>query len=641
MNHSIPLSDRISTISIKIYIRSFCLILFLFISNLQAEEKSKFIDFVYIDANSGQSSGGHTGLKFGNLIYHFQYYFDDQIFRMVRESWEEFRFVYGVIDNRNMVISRISVSDTTYTMLQDRMNQLYLVQNKQLGIRGSLVNDKTLLEIFLAKDSGIKLKAAGYFSAQRKNDPYLMGINRKINENFGKGYLEKKRDSVNVQIRNFPLELKAIDEKTLAISRTGYPFQEQTFSEKYLNLIYEREALSAIIKNKSLKPLSYFYVQPDENQEFELDRDKRTKLENFATELESQITGLASFRRNDYGYPLLVALARYLSIRKSLEENRLIFLDCFDERDMIVTRKAIRTTGAGEPLKKESYLYFELMLKSVFAKSEFNEFNYNLLEDSANRNEEIKKGLGGFTPIRTTYDRLIPVREEDVETPSPAISDEKLKEFLAIAAKNESTYLRKLQKLYNYNLITKNCTNEIFNTLNLFFKHGESESKFRLGGYIDGNKSFVFIPFYASFDVNRKYNVPEIKKVDSFRIAKVAEMYKKENKLSVFLRESNTISSTVYKYNPDDSFFVFFTDDTILLRPLYGIINLIAGIGETFAGIVYLPFDRGEKLLKGIQGIFFSMPELVFFNIRKGTFTLLSRQSLGEEFLQKVLEELN
>ena len=45
-----------------------------------------------MDANTGQSSGGHTGLKIGQYIYHFQY-FDDKIFHIVRENWNEFKYI--------------------------------------------------------------------------------------------------------------------------------------------------------------------------------------------------------------------------------------------------------------------------------------------------------------------------------------------------------------------------------------------------------------------------------------------------------------------------------------------------------------------------------------------------------------------
>jgi hypothetical protein len=96
-------------------------------------------------------------------------------------------------------------------------------------------------------------------------------------------------------------------------------------------------------------------------------------------------------------------------------------------------------------------------------------------------------------------------------------------------------------------------------------------------------------------------------------------MIRHEAPLTVFLRESNTLTSTVYRPRSADSKFLFFTDDTLLLRPLFGIFNLLAGLGESLAGIATLPAAGPERLLAGTRGMLFSLPELVFVNIRKGS----------------------
>ncbi len=47
-----------------------------------------------------------------------------------------------------------------------------------------------------------------------------------------------------------------------------------------------------------------------------------------------------------------------------------------------------------------------------------------------------------------------------------------------------------------------------------------------------------------------------------------------ENPLRVYLRESKTLTSTIYPRTPDDSFFLFFTDDAAAPRPNLGALNL-------------------------------------------------------------------
>jgi hypothetical protein len=65
---------------------------------------------------------------------------------------------------------------------------------------------------------------------------------------------------------------------------------------------------------------------------------------------------------------------------------------------------------------------------------------------------------------------------------------------------------------------------------------------------------------------------------------------------------------------------LFFTDDAIAARPLFGALSMATGLGATLAGVATLPFDRGKTLWAGLNGVVFSLPELVFFNIRKGSF---------------------
>ena len=103
-------------------------------------------------------------------------------------------------------------------------------------------------------------------------------------------------------------------------------------------------------------------------------------------------------------------------------------------------------------------------------------------------------------------------------------------------------------------------------------------------------------------------------------------MYQQENAFLAYLRESNTLSSSLYQFHDKDSFFIFFTDDKILPRPLFGAINTVAALGQTLYGLLALPFDSGKNLNSGIMGMAMSIPELVFFNIRKGTYQYLPYQ---------------
>ncbi len=77
-------------------------------------------------------------------------------------------------------------------------------------------------------------------------------------------------------------------------------------------------------------------------------------------------------------------------------------------------------------------------------------------------------------------------------------------------------------------------------------------------------------------------------------------------------------------YHSDDAFFVFFTDGDLVFRPVGGLFNTAAGIGQSIWGFLSWPFDAGRNLQSGAKGILMSLPELLFFNMRKGSYKYLS-----------------
>ena len=44
--------------------------------------------------------------------------------------------------------------------------------------------------------------------------------------------------------------------------------------------------------------------------------------------------------------------------------------------------------------------------------------------------------------------------------------------------------------------------------------------------------------------------------------------------------------------------------------------------------LALLPLDRGHLLVSGVRGTLFSLPELAFVNLRKGSFDYVPRSSL-------------
>jgi len=139
-----------------------------------------------------------------------------------------------------------------------------------------------------------------------------------------------------------------------------------------------------------------------------------------------------------------------------------------------------------------------------------------------------------------------------------------------------------------------------------------------LGGHIDPKANFI--PYQAFDSVKNTYNVVKITEIPAYRKQELSKLYEKKADSLVYLRESNIFSSSLYNHNPDDSWFVFFTDDAILPRPLFGAVNTLASTLQTVLGLARWPFDGGRTIKIGGRGILASLPELAFFNIRKGSY---------------------
>jgi hypothetical protein len=202
-------------------------------------------------------------------------------------------------------------------------------------------------------------------------------------------------------------------------------------------------------------------------------------------------------------------------------------------------------------------------------------------------------------------------------------------DHLAVAAARESDYRARLQRLYGYQLVTRNCVTEIFHEIDRALagdargeegERGSREaSQERLGGHLEMS-GLRFIPAVSAAAAAGTYAGAQPIEIPSYRRASLDRLAREQSFIRVYLRESNTLTSTLYDRHPADSHFLFFTDDAVAMRPLFGVANVLTGLGAAAAGVVAWPFDGGATLWRGLKGVAFSLPELVFVNIRKGSF---------------------
>jgi hypothetical protein len=587
--------------------------------------RAELFDYLYVEANAGGASGGHVAVRFGDDVYHYQNAVDSSL-RLVREPFDFFRYAYTVFQNRTIHLSRIDVDAETRARLERHFNARHLIQQEHFERLAWRRADVALLERMQAggpaagHDAQPALRGVRFFLSEegarsRAEAPPLVALRARVARSHGRAFLDERLAGLARELSR--LEPAPEPSDSLPLSRDRLPPARRSFAQRFAELASGRVALEVLSRARPLRPAMQRVVPGPEGS---LGPTERAALAGFARKLEADLSRLVASRRPDFGYPLLLGMARLLVVDASLRSGRITVLDAFP----LDAPTLPPASGAGRELflrELGEYARDELAHSRhhVLAGDDLVERDYNELEAAANRYLEVREAREDGREVRVQRGRLVP--QGELAAPArllPTLPPAVLEAALRAARQRERQSTRALRQLYGYGLVTHNCVSELFDTINGAFEPGEVSQ--RLGARVEApGGSPRLIPFVAFGAVTREYRISGVGEIPSYRRARLAEMYARENPIRVYLREANTLTSTVYRRNPADSFFLFFTDDTVLPRPLFGALNLLAGMGEALVGLATWPFDGGHALRSGATGALYSLPELGFFNIRKGT----------------------
>lgn len=610
------------------------------------------LEYLYVEANEGDSSGGHAALRFGRETFHFQYE-RPGIFRIQRLDSTTFNHIYARLGNRPIHGSSIAVSEETYNLLREALQELLLIQDAQMAIRQDLRRNRAFLELLEQRHVGLQppapplpLRGVGYFLPDSADDtgpgthippaPALLELREWLQATQGKDVIRERSDRLERQIRELAPESGTTP--LTPLSRENLSPSVPTIAARYNDLLLALFALKILQAAPPLRPGTFWTPDSDE---FRLDEREWGALERLARRQRDQLRRLAGSPRPDWGFPFVVGMARLCALDASLRSGRLTFLNIFPVELHGSGQNTPPRHGVRLPadqvaaLTAERRRLFRLRRAEFFASETPREADYALLERTGNLLLEAEQALATGRAPRRPPEASFPSREAlRSDTPLPELDGTTLAREREAAQAAEQEYTALLLRLYPYNLVLRNCVTELFATINRALERSVSpfssptgtprasareESEKRLGGFIDPAQGLVFVPFLSAAVVNSRYRVVSRTEHLSHRRLLLTEMKKRESPLLVFLRESNTLTSTIYRPAPGDSLFLFFTDDVLLPRPLFGAFNLLAGAGESLLGLATLPFQGPARLLAGTRGMLFSLPELFFVNIRKGT----------------------
>jgi len=617
------------------------------------EVRASDFEYLYVEANTGSSAGGHFALRLDDWVYDFQNA-ELGTLRMRRTDYQAFRYLYTVLENRTMHIAGIDVPHETREAIFDRFNRRYLIQNSYFSLLESLRGDRELIRRLLARDDDVRssesgratppeggaaaiaqnqwyevrIRGAGFFydghlksaegdSASLRDrlvgeSAPLRALRDRLESDQGKTYLKNQIAALERAAENLSPSIEA---GSTVVDRDSQPESSYHFSDRYQDLGAKIVALRALENATPIQPSARIVPSGDE---YELSDAERSQVRAFAERLEDHLARLVTSKRPDWGYSLLLGMARLQTLSESLEVGRWVVLDSVPETPAFHSQRAVRRRAPYiiELDERASAAFLEA--RTHFATTpEPGEPALAWLEESINRHAAFQHGFalnlaipryeGGLLPDRMATPPGLPLPEVDLQT---------LRRAAEIAKTRERAHLNALKQTFGYQLVSNNCVTEIFATLNE--KWDPAEAGTRTQKDDDPERLLDFIPVVAYRKVLAAHADAETSEIPSYRRVRLEAMYEGENDLGVYLRESNTLTSTIYRRNDLEPFFLFFTEDALPLRPVYGILNFTTGIGEMLLGVLRAPWDRGRMFTSGLKGAAYSLPELLFVNLRKG-----------------------
>lgn len=582
---------------------------------------ASYVDYLYLEANEGASSGGHVALRVGATTYHYQY--RAGLIELSRQGSELFDLLYRRLGNRTIHVERIEVDAESRALIEDGFRLRYLAERRQRAYLRSLEEDRRLLGA-LDGDPGrarLRVRAAGLFAPEEGlagPEPALVRLRSAVEQRLGRGFLARRRRAWLDRLRDIrplpptlpPAELSG-DEMPPAGRGLAHRLRQALAALVVLDVI-ERAA-----------PLRDDALRQAPRDVARVSLRLRGRLERLAEALEERIVANLSSPGPYGALAALVGVARLVAVDRSLRSGRLVVVDALPERPESISLAGIRRRGGSLPsLLRSSRRELRRALRSLEAADGVAETALARVEAAVVRTKELGRALELGTAVRLVPEPLSgPMRRAAVALRAgPRLSRGEARTWQVRVGAAERAWREAIERRYGYDLVRRNCVTELLRLLaESLGGDPERESVRRLGGFVDPDAAWNFIPFVSARSVARRYRVVARWRLPSYRLERLASLGSSRG-FAWRLLERSPLTSSLYRPHVPDSFFLFFTDDVLWARPPLGAANLAAAAGAALAGLALAPVDRGELLRSGLRGMLFSAPELAFANIRKGTF---------------------
>ncbi|TGM38167.1 hypothetical protein [Leptospira biflexa] len=552
----------------------------------------------------------------GDRVYHLQFSFEDKIFHIVRETWEDFRFQYGVIENRNIEFYEWNLSESAKQTLRQKWNELYLVQETHIQNQKNLeedwewTNQEKTKEYFQNKITGF-----GYFT--KIEDP---------NSPIPKLFSFQKKDFISIKndinrLLNGPTEVDRINVTTLP--DTSSPFRLIANIETDTNRLIQNER-KYFVRQFLVNPVLLYdqaFVKL-EGKQFSLTLDEVKLWKLYRSKLVSELK-FCILENECKDWEEMTLLLRILYLQKSIEEGQIVFpkknFTGFSYLEFTEIPVSILNT------KQKEYDQILIEKRKEFGKG-YHPIHFYNWESFLSRYQSFIEGKSFTEGVEFNLEGKNPYPWNINPNIQSGSKDE-----TANREKQWKTYTKNIQDLYSYHLVLQNCTNELFHYLNLMFPNGKIGDEIFWTPLTNNVFGLNFIPSVAALKIDLRSDKKNYKFYPSYRNLKRNQIKDWTEKN---ITERFVPTSKIYSQNPMDHSFLFFTEESVWSRPIFGLANAIWGLGYTGIGVLKSPMDKGKDFGKGTESIFYSLPELFFFNIRKGHFPFLTAEEIPEEYYE-------
>ncbi len=557
--------------------------------------QSAELGFVWVESNVGGASGGHFALRLNDRVYSY-HASGDGLLLLERRTREHFDFHYATLENRPLHVASVELSDEAFARVRDGFAAAYLAEQRALARVEDQRENLALLEALIGERFGVSTRGAGLLDARESGADEALALRHEIEARLGRDFLQRAVERLEDELRTARLDAVHGD---AALTR-------------YRERLAERAALMAFRDAAGFDARAIVPADPTL-----LSAAEAAGLSRLRERLTDAVIELLTSRRPDRGHALFLASARHHVVSRSLVESRLVLLDpllrdapALDAREL-ASRRAEFEAVAHHTEKVYRAERTRLLTSGPGARG------YQRLEEWAALSAEYRAALDGGRALHSALERRPPERRRLLAPIATATPRAELHESRAAARARVRDARDALRGARGYDLVRRNCATGVIATLNRALG-GTQAAREALGGALEPGEGLGFVPFVLFGQVREHLAVTRVERVPSYRERRLRA--RGNTSMLGRLREAITLTSTIYRPRPDDTSFLLFTDDLFWARPAFGLVNLGWALGNGLAGVVTAPLDRGRRLERGLFGALFSLPELAWINVRKGSF---------------------